>query len=277
MGALAVFAGASHDSPRAQTCTFEGPGLQTPPKFNETTPKGRKNAISAQAILAQGHFADAGPVFLIWFSVAHPVSRWEGNANGFSRTASRTMCGKQFLGPSVRWEKHRSQSAPKLLSPKLCPLGIAVRQSLPRRSSRQDLEVAGSHQSGGRCRFGKHCNARRLKLCPNPDFQTSAINAWNLRQIEVTDHDVRRSRIGTRVSQHWHRERSLEELQSQEKSPFAGPVVDAETELVRLRAQVAELQGRAEMSITSVIPADAMRGSQRSSQRQTVRRISRKP
>ena len=53
-------------------------------------------------------------------------------------------------------------------------------------------------------------------------------------------------------------EKRLEVLQSQEKSPFAGFVVDAETELVRLRAQVAELQGRAEMSITSVIPADAM-------------------
>ena len=33
----------SHDSPRAQTCTFERPGLQTPPKFHEKTPKrGRK-------------------------------------------------------------------------------------------------------------------------------------------------------------------------------------------------------------------------------------------
>ena len=27
------------DSPRAQTCTFEGPRLQTPPKFSEETPK----------------------------------------------------------------------------------------------------------------------------------------------------------------------------------------------------------------------------------------------
>ena len=55
-------------------------------------------------------------------------------------------------------------------------------------------------------------------------------------------------------------EKRLEELQSQENSPFAIPVADAETEVVRLRAQVAELQGRAEMSITSVIPADAMPG-----------------
>ena len=37
-------AGASHDSPRAQTCTFHGPGLQTPPRFNEKTPRDRKRA-----------------------------------------------------------------------------------------------------------------------------------------------------------------------------------------------------------------------------------------
>ena len=35
-------AGASHDSPRAQTCTFEGPGFQTSPKFHERTPQERK-------------------------------------------------------------------------------------------------------------------------------------------------------------------------------------------------------------------------------------------
>ena len=39
-------------------------------------------------------------------------------------------------------------------------------------------------------------------------------------------------------------ERSLEELQLQEKS-FVAPVLDAEAELVRFRAQVAELQGSA--------------------------------
>ena len=40
-------AGASHDSPRAQTCTFQGDGAsKTPPKFHEWTPKrGRKNEI----------------------------------------------------------------------------------------------------------------------------------------------------------------------------------------------------------------------------------------
>ena len=38
-------------------------------------------------------------------------------------------------------------------------------------------------------------------------------------------------------------EKRLEELQSQERSPFAGPVADAEADLVRLQAQVAELQG----------------------------------
>ena len=38
-------------------------------------------------------------------------------------------------------------------------------------------------------------------------------------------------------------EKRLEELQSQQRSPFAGLVVNAETELVRLRAQVADLQG----------------------------------
>ena len=37
-------------------------------------------------------------------------------------------------------------------------------------------------------------------------------------------------------------EKRLEELQMQQRSPFAGPVADAETELARLRAQVAEIQ-----------------------------------
>ena len=36
-------AGVSHDSPRAQTCTFEGPGAsETPPKFHEKTPRQRQ-------------------------------------------------------------------------------------------------------------------------------------------------------------------------------------------------------------------------------------------
>ena len=39
------------------------------------------------------------------------------------------------------------------------------------------------------------------------------------------------------------RKKRLEELQSQQRSPFAGPMADAETKLVRLRAQVADLQG----------------------------------
>ena len=39
-------AGVSHDNQRAQTCTFERPGLQTPPKFHEKTPReGRKERI----------------------------------------------------------------------------------------------------------------------------------------------------------------------------------------------------------------------------------------
>ena len=33
----------SHDSPRAQRFTFEGPRLHKPPKFNEKTPKRGKN------------------------------------------------------------------------------------------------------------------------------------------------------------------------------------------------------------------------------------------
>ena len=54
-------------------------------------------------------------------------------------------------------------------------------------------------------------------------------------------------------------ERRLEELQLQEKSPFTCPV-DAESELVRLRAQVAEFQGRVGRSSVSAIPADAIPG-----------------
>ena len=38
-------------------------------------------------------------------------------------------------------------------------------------------------------------------------------------------------------------EQRLEELQMQQRSPFAGPVADTESELSRLGAQVAELQG----------------------------------
>ena len=51
----------------------------------------------------------------------------------------------------------------------------------------------------------------------------------------------------------------MEELQLQEKSPFTGPV-DAESELVRLRSQVAEFQGRVGRSSVSAIPADAIPG-----------------
>ena len=36
----------SHDNQRSQTCTFEGLGLQSPPQFNEKTPReGRKERI----------------------------------------------------------------------------------------------------------------------------------------------------------------------------------------------------------------------------------------
>ena len=36
-------AGVSHNRPRAQTCTFKGPGAsQTPPNFNEKTPRERE-------------------------------------------------------------------------------------------------------------------------------------------------------------------------------------------------------------------------------------------
>ena len=52
-------------------------------------------------------------------------------------------------------------------------------------------------------------------------------------------------------------ERRLKELQLQEKTPFTGPV-DAESEVVRLRAQVAEFQGRVGRSSVSAIPADAI-------------------
>ena len=39
-----VVAGASLDSPRAPTCTFQGLSLQTPPKFNERTPREKKES-----------------------------------------------------------------------------------------------------------------------------------------------------------------------------------------------------------------------------------------
>ena len=38
-------AGASHDSPRAQTCTFEGPGLQNTAKTQREDPLGREERM----------------------------------------------------------------------------------------------------------------------------------------------------------------------------------------------------------------------------------------
>ena len=40
---FALFAaGVSHDSPRAQTCTFHGPGASKTPQFHERTPRERR-------------------------------------------------------------------------------------------------------------------------------------------------------------------------------------------------------------------------------------------
>ena len=43
------------------------------------------------------------------------------------------------------------------------------------------------------CRISRKLGASKQGQPFRDDFQTSAINAWNLRQIEVTDHDVRRN------------------------------------------------------------------------------------
>ena len=55
-------------------------------------------------------------------------------------------------------------------------------------------------------------------------------------------------------------EKRLEELWMQLRSPFAGPVADAETELVRLRGQVAALQGstRVERPRVNVSPSEML-------------------
>ena len=64
-------AGVSHDSPRAQTCTFERPVFKTPPKFNEKTPReeekneffggrGKKRA-KFWAVQGKGCPAEGGP------------------------------------------------------------------------------------------------------------------------------------------------------------------------------------------------------------------------
>ena len=37
-----------HTTAQAQMCTFQGPGLQTQPKFNENTSKGSKNIVAGE-------------------------------------------------------------------------------------------------------------------------------------------------------------------------------------------------------------------------------------
>ena len=71
---LVKAAGASHDSPRAQTCTFEGPGAsKTRPKFHEKTPqrkrekerkweRERKEKSEILGGPAEGGPAEGGPV-----------------------------------------------------------------------------------------------------------------------------------------------------------------------------------------------------------------------
>ena len=112
----------------------------------------------------------------------------------------------------------------------------------------------------------RRCNVRRLKpwcyLCQNRSSPRRDSSNRERKRLAVAEEAL--------IAAVKNRDESLEalaqgekrfqELQSQEKSPFAGHVTDAEAELVRLRAQVAELQGRAEMSVVSVIPADAMPG-----------------
>ena len=199
--------------------------------------------------------------------------------------------------PSVRWEKQRSQSAganstkkdvkaedsahtrqpkaePKVVEPKVVPTrNRLVRQSPPEMYAAvhaKILRLQAAISALGDADVVEIENlARALQRA-----QAQAVVPPVSEQIISTQGFIERERKRLATAEEAlivavknrdeslaalaQGEKRLEELQSQEKSPFAGPVVDAETELVRLRAQVAELQGRAEVSITSVIPADAM-------------------
>ena len=64
-------AGVSHDSPRTQTCTFQGPGLQNTTKFQRKDPSrkmkrmktvaGEGKKKSEWAVLRRGRPAEGGP------------------------------------------------------------------------------------------------------------------------------------------------------------------------------------------------------------------------
>ena len=237
-------------------------------------------------------------MFFIWFSV--DVSRWEGTTNGFSRTASRTLCGKQFCEDLVhfrfvgetpqsvsrcqfdqegcegeRFNRTRQPKAePKVVELKVVPTrNRPVRQSPPEMYAAVHAKIlrlqAAISALGDADVVEKENLARALQRA-----QAQAVVPPVSEQIISTEGFIERERKRQATAEEAlivavknrdeslaalaQGEKRLEELQSQEKSPIAGPVVDAETELVRLRAQVAELQGGAEMSITSVIPADAM-------------------
>ena len=195
--------------------------------------------------------------------------------------------------PSVRWEKDRNQSAvanPKkelkwkdtgakrqgnASSPKVVP-------SQPQRSVRQSPpEVhAAAHAKIARLQaaisaLGDADTAEKESLVKSLQrAQAQAVVPPISEQIISTQGFIERERKRLIAAEEAVQiavknrdeslealaqgEKRLEELQIQQRSPFAGPVADAETELVRLRAQVAELQGstRVERPRVRVSPSE---------------------
>ena len=180
--------------------------------------------------------------------------------------------------PSVRWEKHRSSSAgaisakkdaklknsvqvrqSKALAPKVVPSQPrTVRQSPPEAftaARAKVLRLEAALSALGDADTAEKENLERALLRARAQAVVPPIS----EQIISTQGFIERERkrlaaaeaavlaaVKSRdesVAALAQGEQRLSELKLQETTPFTVPVTDTETELVRLRAQVAELQG----------------------------------
>ena len=105
---------------------------------------------------AQGHFADAsGPVCSCFGCVLRHVIKWEGIANGFSKTPSRTPCGRPFCEGLVhpRFVGRRSTISQPL--------------QIPRSNFEGHCHVASRSQ------HAEGCASKHRDQCP-PELQAAA-------------------------------------------------------------------------------------------------------
>ena len=101
------------DSPRAQTCTFEGPGLQTPPKFNEKTPQEREERMKivvgpGRAVKGRGRSKGGGWPTWFWPNLAkvgHGQTWYWPHLVWPSLVLAKLGFGQRWFGQTWFWPK----------------------------------------------------------------------------------------------------------------------------------------------------------------------------